>query len=69
VFDGVESAGNIALNGQPLGSNQGDAQARFDLTSRLAERNELVVDVSSGESAPGGLVGEVRLEIIFDPGP
>ena len=78
VLDGADGWADISLNGEPLGRAGGYAlAARFDVTESLAERNELIVDVTlphpdaAGEQAlragcenlPGGLVGEVRLEI------
>ncbi len=78
VCDGVDLAGSASLNGRPLGEMTGSqAATRFDVTAELAERNELVIVVElppldyRAEQAsrpdrvglPGGLIGEVRLEI------
>ena len=77
VIECVDAFGHASLNGEslgPLGSNA----ARFDVTRQLKPRNELEVIVElprlSAESAPlprpgrehlpGGLIGEVRLEIL-----
>lgn len=75
VIEPPRSEGEAALNGVVLGRVAGDT-ARFDITDRLDYDNllEIVVThpagreskVTAGELAglaPGGLVGEVRLEI------
>jgi beta-galactosidase/beta-glucuronidase len=81
ALDAVDHQARVTLNGQPLGSLTGSlATARFDITAALAPHNTLSVDVSlpsalfadatvRGPRAghPGGLIGEVRLEI--GPGP
>lgn len=78
VIEQVDAFGEVRLNGEPLGPVSLEV-TRFDVSTRLALRNELVVEVElprqSRESAPlprqgredlpGGLIGEVRLEI-FD---
>ena len=75
----VDAWARIILNDHFLGELRAVASpGRFDVTNHLRERNELTVDVElprvSAESTPlsravgregkpGGLVGEVRLEI------
>lgn len=76
--NGVDPAGIVSLNGQELGwAGFLPPPAEFHLTPLLADRNELVfvIDlprVESGAAAPsrhgreqlpGGLIGEVYLEI------
>lgn len=77
VVDAVDAFGQVSLNGQLLGS-VGSEIARFEVTALLKPRNELVIEVElprlTPESAPlprpgregfpGGLIGEVRLEIL-----
>ena len=78
VCEGVDPAGTVTLNGQLLGNVRGYAlPAEFDVTSLIGPRNELQIDIdwpfASGganspprpgrERLPGGIVGEVRLEI------
>ncbi|HVX09830.1 MAG TPA: hypothetical protein VHC22_01390 [Pirellulales bacterium] len=78
VVDGVDARGSVSLNGNQLGNVEGYAvQASFDITSLVAARNELQLDVelpveaSPGgaplrpgrETMPGGPVGEVWLEV------
>jgi hypothetical protein len=78
VLDCVDAFGCAALNGQELGEIAAGGQAwRCDITARLRPRNELVIEVElpqlaadspaparpGREGLPGGLVGEVRLEI------
>lgn len=79
VLEGVDALGRVELNGEQLGETTLAAgPARFDVTERLQERNELTVEVElpvyasveaemsvRGEriGQPGGLFGEVRLEI------
>ena len=78
VLEGVDHRAVVTLNDMPLGEMQGcDALARFDVTAALLPSNLLVVDVSLDGAAlddasvrgnraggPGGLVGDVRLEIV-----
>ena len=65
---------SLAINGHSLGQYGGASlPMSFDITGRLRERNELVVEVehplladetsASDDDRPGGLVGEVRLQI------
>ncbi len=77
MFEGANARAVAVLNGQRLGEVVGASKpARFDVTAVLSSHNTLEVDVSLdraafGDSAlrgpragaPGGLVGEVRLEI------
>jgi hypothetical protein len=64
VFDGVRQSAQVQLNGKSLGSF-GPDPAWLDITSLLKPHNELLVEVVSADTAsgPGGLIGEVRLEI------
>lgn len=75
VVEAVRERAEVALNGRALGSVLGDAPARFNVTTILASHNELTVLVESASNVnthadasaserPGGLVGEVRLEIV-----
>jgi len=78
VFEGVDHAASVALNGQPLGNFSGyAAPARFLVTPLLQPHNQLSVDVELPQAVfndptlrpgraggAGGLVGEVRLEIV-----
>jgi beta-galactosidase/beta-glucuronidase len=78
VVEQVDAFGAVTLNGQPLGEVRlADAAARFIITSLLQPHNELAIEVElprlTADSAPlprpgrehfpGGLIGEVRLEI------
>jgi len=78
VCDGVDLRATCELNARALGPIEGYRRAvRFDITSELAERNELTVDVElppldyqseqglrpDRAGLPGGIIGEVRLEI------
>jgi hypothetical protein len=77
VFDLVDHEASAALNGALLETfTASDCPRRFDVTELLLPRNELVVEVTlrreifsdpraRGHRAhlPGGLPGEVRLEI------
>jgi hypothetical protein len=79
VVDCADAFGCVALNGQRLGDiAAGGLPWRCDITARLRTRNELVIEVelphltadspslarSGREGLPGGLIGEVRLEIL-----
>jgi hypothetical protein len=56
----VDREAEIVLNGQPLGQQIWDeGQRRYVITQLLKPRNELQINVG----LPGGLLGEVRLEI------
>jgi beta-galactosidase/beta-glucuronidase len=75
VFDGVDALAVVTLNDRPLLEiPPGGEPARIDIAGLLEERNTLVVEVSlpddeivkrpaGREHSPGGLYGEVRLEI------
>jgi len=75
VLARVDAYGWATLNGQDLGEIPAGGHAwRCEITSRLRTRNELLVEVElpAGKPAPerpgrtggpGGMVGEVRLEI------
>ena len=69
VFEGAHRVASISLNGRLLGKVHGrDMPERFDVTALLNERNEMTVDVElplvdPPEKQPGGLTGEVSLEI------
>ena len=78
VIDQLEAFGCVLLNGQPLGEIAAGGQLwRGDVTARLLTRNELVIEVELPQGTeectplarpgrdrlPGGLIGEVRLEI------
>jgi hypothetical protein len=77
VVEPPRSAGTVELNGHRLGVVKCDQPAgRFEVLSILRETNELLVYVSHpaldaevnqtqnvSVELPGGLVGEVRLEI------
>ena len=64
AFDDLSASADVTLNDAPLGKI-GPGPAWLPITALLRPRNELVVEVESldAESAPGGLTGEVRLEI------
>lgn len=74
----VDALGAVHLNGRPLvGIPAGQLNTRVDITRRLQPRNELHVEVELPDvdpaaptlprpgrgDRPGGLIGEVRLEI------
>jgi beta-galactosidase/beta-glucuronidase len=63
VVEGVESFGDVSLNGVNLGTTQGRGVAfRADITSQLALHNTLSIKIESLEN-PGGILGGIRLEI------
>jgi hypothetical protein len=79
VCDGVDLAGWAFLNGEQLGTVDGFREAvRFEVTGLLKERNELAIEVElpplvyaeeqqlrpDRAGLAGGVIGEVRLEII-----
>jgi beta-galactosidase/beta-glucuronidase len=71
VLDGAQDHAAVTLNGHRLGSVDGPAEnVPFDVTALLLDHNQLVVDVEFASHLPeapdqcGGLVGEVRLEIL-----
>jgi hypothetical protein len=73
----VDGRADVTLNGEPVGvACWPDLPRRFEIKEQLAIRNELVVAVSlldepeptprppsRGAGDPGGLIGDVRLEI------
>lgn len=65
VFSGVRSRAAVSLNGQPLGKIDGDDPGNFEVTNRLEFRNvlEVIVEHPADAAEPGGIIGEVRLEI------
>jgi hypothetical protein len=78
VIDGVDFFGSVQFNGTPLGAMQGYNQpTAFEVRQLLAPRNMLLIEVElpvyespaagpvrpGRENLPGGLIGEVRLEI------
>jgi hypothetical protein len=82
VIGQLDAWGSVHLNHVPLGQVAvGNTGARFDVTRQLAPRNELCIEVElpsqagaaqrlprlGREDLPGGVLGEVRLEI-FDAG-
>jgi hypothetical protein len=67
VFDGADAAATVSLNHTTLGRVTGNARAEFDVTALVRQHNTItaIVEkklVDNGDS-PGGLIGEVRLEI------
>jgi hypothetical protein len=77
VLEGVDPAGEVTLNGQPLGVAGFLTATRLNLTPWLRPHNILWVDVEMTAAAhaddrarpgraglAGGLIGEVRLEIV-----
>lgn len=70
VIDGAKDLAKVSLNATRLGEVLGAMPGRFAVGPLLMDRNELVVEVEKhpGErggaaSPPGGILGEVRLEI------
>ncbi len=78
VMDGVDSFGAVALNDVPLGNVAGYGRpVEFHIGPLLQARNLLTIEVElpdyeagaaapprpGRENLPGGLIGEVRLEI------
>ncbi len=78
VIDGIDYFGKVALNDEVLGELVGyEAPREFEITAKLRERNLLTLEVelpayAEGASVPfrpgrtnlpGGLIGEVRLEV------
>lgn len=72
VIGTVEYSATIHLNGQPLGQQiWDDGDQRYDVTEFLQPRNVLQIVVElrpetarpGREDQPGGLLGDVRLEI------
>jgi hypothetical protein len=77
VIEPPRSSGRINLNGTETGAiSPGDPSGRYDITEQLVDSNRLDIVVEhpplddavsppddNGTRLPGGLVGEVRLEI------
>lgn len=75
VVEGADARGEVSLNGQRLGSVEGYAlAAEWEVNDLLQGQNELTIDVEcrddesevlrlGREHRPGGLTGEVRLEV------
>ncbi len=78
VIQRIDAFGTVALNGSPIGIvPAGGEPARFDITANLKRRNLLAIlvelpritadsqplDRPGRDELPGGLVGEVRLQI------
>jgi beta-galactosidase/beta-glucuronidase len=65
AFDAVRSTAKIVLNGQPIGEfSTSDCPARYNITAILTDdANRLEVRLTHLGEQPGGLVGDVRLEI------
>lgn len=70
IVEAMEPQGRLSLNGISLGLVPYDTlPAEFDITSQLAARNEMVIELEPGGCTPastqplGGQLGEVRLEI------
>ncbi len=57
VVEGAAPSGVVTLNGSPLG----EAPGRFDVTTELAERNHVTIEVDLPDAGPPRF--EVRLEI------
>jgi hypothetical protein len=83
VITRVDAWGSVRLNGRELGEIPVGGQVwRCDITLHMAPRNELVVEVElpglagasqpparpGRDGLPGGLIGEVRLEIMASGG-
>lgn len=64
TFSSVRSRGTVVLNGELLGPVS-DGGASFDIATRLLPFNQLQVEITqdSPDDPPGGIVGEVQLEI------
>jgi len=68
VVEGIRATGSVTLNGQPLGRLAGPGSpSRFEVTSLLRERNELVLAIDltppGDETGPSCPPGEVWIEI------
>jgi beta-galactosidase/beta-glucuronidase len=68
VFDAADAAATITLNNTTLGHVTGKERAEFDVTGLVRQHNTITAIVEKLPSrdradSPGGLVGEVRLEI------
>jgi hypothetical protein len=77
ALDGADPRADVVLNGRPIGQVDGyQATTRFDITAAIQPHNGLTVEVCMPGAVfhddacrpgragqPGGLIGEVRLEI------
>ena len=65
VFSGVRARATVSLNGQPLGEVESDDPGNFEVTGKLDFRNvlEVIIEQPADAADPGGIIGEVRLEI------
>lgn len=65
AFEAVIGSVRVTLNEQPLGEfSTADCPARYNITPLLTDDvNRLAVRVEHTGGGPGGLVGDVRLEI------
>lgn len=72
VVEGPQSRGEVTLSRELIGDVARGERLRVDITERLEDHNTLEIEVEhpaggTGDDAsalgPGGLVGEVRLEI------
>ena len=54
-----------SLNGKPFGEIDGSDPGNFEVTDKLDFRNmlEVIVEQPADAAEPGGIVGEVQLEI------
>jgi hypothetical protein len=50
VCEGMSGSASWSLNGGPLVMNAGEGRLEAEITSRLSERNELTVELASGDS-------------------
>ena len=60
VFEGVRGSATATLNGEPLGTIT--SSTRFDVTERLRDRNELLVEIDATDDSCG-ITGDVLIEI------
>lgn len=65
TFEGLSDHAEVWFNEELLGQHRGNGPVEFEVTKRLDERNELVVEVENGRDE-GGLWGEVAVEIRCD---
>lgn len=79
VFERVDFVATVRLNSRTMGEIRWEqGRSEFDVTAGLARSNQLEVEIEScpvssdaqrvgREGLPGGLIGEVRLEIRVGP--
>ncbi|MGE3804216.1 MAG: sugar-binding domain-containing protein [Gemmataceae bacterium] len=65
TFEGLSQHAEVWLNEELLGQHRGAGPVEFEITKRIDDRNELVVEVENGADE-GGLWGEVAVEIRCD---